>query len=309
MSDTDRDADVLRATISELLGRDAHRAILAPGALVALRLLFHHEGVSSVLLSDREYYAAAHFPDLEVHVAPFDDLGSAVERFSPGAVVASLVSWRGEVGAVDALCGSLRALTPGDGERDLRTGGGAVGARDSGAPPGGSPGGRERPLVCLDWCHAGAVGFPPADGLDADLVFGDVSKWLVPALTPDRVAFLLAREDTEPALRSCFGGLYRSGGGRTAREARWIDDARLKEVADRVRGAASDRNRLHARHQGNMELARIVARANGHPEPEAAILWFPDTSPEELDLSALPSPDLAWETDAGVRVLCQAAPT
>lgn len=276
------DGEILRATISDILGRDARSAILAPGALVALRLLFHHEGVTSVLLSDREYYAAGHFPDLEVHVAPFEDLGPAVERFSPGAVVASLVSWRGEVGEVESLCGSLRE---------------------------DSPEGRRPPLICLDWCHAGAAGFPPADGLDADLVFGDVSKWLIPAETPDRVAFLLAREELEPALRSCFGGLYRSGGGHTAREARWIDDARLKEVAERIRRATTDRARLGERHEKNMELARTVARANGHPDPEAAILWFPDTSAGDLDLGALPSPELAWETDAGVRVLCQAAPT
>jgi len=272
------DADVIRATVSGMLGRDAERAILAPGALVALRLLFHHEGVSSVLLSDREYYAAAHFPDLEVHIAPFEDLAPAAERFSPGAVVASLVSWRGEVGDVEGLCRSL-------GEVDVS------------------------PLVCLDWCHAGAVGFPEAEGLDADLLFGDVSKWLIPARAPDRMAFLLGGEDLDAPLRSCFGGLYRSGGGRTAREARWIDDARLGEVAERVRDVAIDRDRLRARHEKNMALARTMAHANGQPEPDAAILWFPDASAEALDLTALPSPGLAWETDAGVRVLCQAEPT
>lgn len=290
------DTDVLRSTISDMLGRNAGEAILAPGALVALRLLFHHRGASTILLSDREYYAAGHFPDLEVHVAPFEDMGEAVRRFSPDAVVASLVSWRGQVGDVEGLCRSLRETASGRSP--------ASDERNRSGPP--DPSGR--PLVCVDWCHAGAAGFPSAEGLSADVLFGDASKWLIPAATPDRVAFLLGGAELTPTLRSCFGGLYRSGGGRTAREARWISDATLEEVAKRVRGAASDRSRLDARHARNMELARTVAEDNGQSAPDAAILWFPGASASDLDLGALPSPELAWETEAGVRVLCQAAP-
>ena len=283
------DAGAIRSTLSDLLGRSAEEAILAPGALVALRLLFHHQGVYEVLLSDREYYAAGHFPDLEVHVAPFDELTSAAERLSPDAVVASRVSWRGRVGDVASLCEDLRTAFRG-GSRAGRTA-------------------RPRPLICVDWCHAGAVGFPSAADIRADVLFGDVSKWLIPAGTPDRLAFLLGSDELSHPLRSCFEGLYGSGGGRTAREARWIDGRILEEVARSVRGAGSDRTVLRARHEANMKLARTVAEANDHPAPESALLWFPGVAPSELDLDALPSPDLAWDTGAGVRVLCQAEPT
>lgn len=107
------DAEVVRATLSDLLERRADQAILAPGALVALRLFFHHQNVHRVLLSDREYYAAGHFPGLEVHVAPFDELVDAAQRFEPDAVLASLVSWRGQTGDVEALGRDLRERFPG----------------------------------------------------------------------------------------------------------------------------------------------------------------------------------------------------
>lgn len=290
------DADVVRTTLSDLLGREADEAILAPGALVALRLFFHHQNIHRVLLSDREYYAAGHFPGLEVHVAPFDELVDAAQRFEPDAVIASLVSWRGQVGDVEALGRALRKrFAGGPGPRRARP-------DRSGGPD------DLRPLLFVDWCHAGAAGFPSAAGLPADVVFGDASKWLIPATTSDRIAFLLGSDDLVGPLRSCFEGLHESGGGRTAREARWIDGRTLEEAAQRVRGAAADRGVLEARHSQNMELARAIAEANDRPPPATALLWFPDAGPADLDLSPLPSSDLAWETEAGVRVLCQASP-
>ncbi|MFW6199107.1 MAG: hypothetical protein ACOC8K_00915 [Gemmatimonadota bacterium] len=280
------DADVIRSTLSDLLERSAEEAILAPGALIALRLFFHQQEVYKVLLSDREYYAAGHFPDLEVHVAPFGELTSAAERLSPDAVVASLVSWRGRVGDVASLCDDLRKRFRG-GFRAGRTA-------------------RGRPLICVDWCHAGAAGFPSAVGVRSDVLFGDVSKWLIPARAPDRLAFLLGTEDLSPSLRSCFEGLHASGGGRAAREARWVDGRTLEEVARSVEGTAADRKLLRSRHEANMKLARTIAEANDHPAPASALLWFPGVGSSELELGALPSPELAWDTGAGVRVLCQA---
>lgn len=291
-------AEVIRATLSDILGRRSSEAVLAPGALVALRLFFHHQGVRTVLLSDREYYAPELFPDLEVHRAPFGELAAAAERLSPDAVVASLVSWRGEVGDVEALGRNLRKRA-GTGAGDPARGTPAEGRSTSGS---------EGPLFCVDWCHAGAVGFPSAAGLRAHVLFGDASKWLIPARTPDRLAFLLGSEDLSGPLRSCFEGLHESGGELAAREARWIDGRTLEEVARRVEGAAADRSVLRARHLENMELARSVAEANDHPPPVSALLWFPSASRSELDLDLLPSPELAWETGAGVRVLCQASP-
>ena len=283
------EADVIRSTLSDLLGRNAKEAILAPGALVALRLFFHHQGVCTVLLSDREYYAPGHFPDLQVHVAPFGELASAAERLSPDAVVASVVSWRGRVGDVASLSDELRKRFRA-GPRSGRTR-------------------RERPLICVDWCHAGAAGFPSAVGVRFDVLFGDVTKWLIPPRAPDRLAFLLGSEDLSPSLRSCFEGLHAAGGGRAAREARWIDGRTLEEVARSVDGAASDRKLLRARHEANMRLARVVAEANDHAAPASALLWFPGVRPSDLDLGALPSHEQAWDTGAGVRVICQVEPT
>lgn len=273
------DSAVLRRAVSDVLGEDAEAAILAPGALVGLRLFLRHRGTSVLLLSDREYYGPEHFPGCDVHVAPFDELASAAEAHEPDVVLASLVSWRGEVGDVEALC------------RDVR------GRSNDGGP-----------LVCVDWCHAGALGFPPAADLDADLIIGDVTKWLTPAATPDRLAFLLGREALAAPMRACFGGLHSSGGDQAAREARWVDPQALAAMADSVKRVAADRSRFATWYADNMTLARVVGAANGVEPARSAILWFPGRQKAELRLDALPSTELAWDTGSGVRVLCQASP-
>lgn len=270
---------ILHRAISTLLGYETRGVILAPGVLVALRLFLHHKGARVILLSDREYYGPEHFPGLDVHVAPFAELAPASKRLHPDAVLASVVSWTGQVADPERLV------------RDLAV-------RHQG----------HRPMVCLDWCQAGAAGFPPARGLDADLILGDATKWLVPAGIRDRLAFAVGREEGVEPLLECFAGLYLSGGYEGRREARWIDPLTLAEVASAITELEADRDRLSGRHAQNMRLARAIAQRNGLDEPESALLWFPGREPGELDLDDLPSQDLVWRIDAGVRVTCQVAP-
>lgn len=273
------EAKDMRKIVGSILGRSADDSVLAPGALVALRLFLQERDARSVLLSDREYYGPEHFPGLTVTVAPMADLATAAERTRPDLVLASLVSWRGDLADIQALASDL-----GLGERS------------------------DAPLLCVDWCHAGAAGFPSAEGLAADLVIGDATKWLTPASEPDRVAFLFALSDRVGDLAEAFSGLYLSGAPDHPRSARWVDPGVLDEMRHAVPEAALDLDRRTAWHDRNLELARRVARANGAAPPDTAIVWLPERSREDCDLSELPSEGLAWETCGGVRILCQAGP-
>ena len=56
-------ASDLRRTISELFEVSRpDRIVLAPGILVALRLLFSHLRIRRILLTGEEYYSESHFP-------------------------------------------------------------------------------------------------------------------------------------------------------------------------------------------------------------------------------------------------------
>lgn len=269
----------MRKVVGSILGRPASEAVLAPGGLVALRLFLQRRGARRVLLSDREYYGPEHFPGLTVNVAPMADLTAAAALHRPDIVLASLVSWRGDLTDIEAL-------------------GSALGLGEQPAAP----------LLCVDWCHAGAAGFPSAEGLRADLVLGDATKWLTPASEPDRLAFLLPLSDRVTDLADAFSGLYLSGAPDHPRSARWVDPAVLDEMRAAVPDAGLDPDRRASWYERNLELARRVARANGAPPPDTAIVWLPDRSRSNCDLGELPSEGLAWETCGGVRILCQAGP-
>jgi hypothetical protein len=60
-------ANDLRATISDLLEvHHSDRIILAPGILVALRVLFSHLHIERIALTSEEYYGEEHFPEATV---------------------------------------------------------------------------------------------------------------------------------------------------------------------------------------------------------------------------------------------------
>ncbi len=184
--------------------------------LSGLRQLFSVERVDRLVLTSEEYYAPRHFPTLRCDVASPSTLVARVAAARPGAVIASVVSWRGAPLPVSALFGEIRRV---------------LGART--------------PLLVADYTHAGAIGFPPVSALNADVVSGDAEKWLLPARQRSRLAFLWMRSPAvfRSAARS-FSPFFLAVDGRTdARSARWLDP---QEVRDRRRvavGQAADSTR------------------------------------------------------------------
>jgi hypothetical protein len=145
-------ANDLRATISDLLEvQHSDRIILAPGILVALRVLFSHLHIERIALTSEEYYGAEHFPGATVRAASCDALFDPRLTGDSEAVLASPASWRGARQPVAELFDSIRK----------RLGEGA-------------------PLLVADYAHAGSVGFPSVDRLGADVICGDLEKWILP---------------------------------------------------------------------------------------------------------------------------------
>ena len=158
-------ANDLRETISDLLEvHHSDRIILAPGILVALRTLFSHLQIERIALTSEEYYGVEHFPGATVRAASCDALFDPRLTGDSEAVLASPASWRGARQPVAELFDSIRK-TSGEGA----------------------------PLLVADYAHAGSVGFPSVDRLGADVICGDLEKWILPPDWNTRVAFLWFR--------------------------------------------------------------------------------------------------------------------
>ena len=155
-------ANELRRNISDLLGvRHSDRIVLAPGILVALRVLFSHLQIKRILLTSEEYYDESHFPGESVQIACCDAIPELLQKRSFDALVASPASWRGARQPVAELFGWSRKVLE-----------------------------SKAPLLVADYAHAGSIGFPPAGSLGADVVCGDLEKWILPPDWNSRVAFL-----------------------------------------------------------------------------------------------------------------------
>jgi hypothetical protein len=260
----------------------AEDLVLAPGVLAALRLLLADRGVRRLVLSDQEYYAAPHFPGMEVTVAPVADIVRRCRRARADAVVLSTISYRGMRVPFEAIVAELRD---------------SLGAR--------------APLVIADVTQNGAAGFPRIDTLGADVCCGDASKWITPIASPDRLAYLwLGSGELRAAARRLYGGFFQATTDPGADcAARWIQPEHLFELDRFVTDQRITPRRLATRHAADLELARALATVAGAPEPETAILWIPDARLARRRLSArVRREHLAWDFPGeGTRVLCQTA--
>ena len=144
-------ANDLRTKISDLLEVDhSDRIILTPGILVALRILFAHLRIERILLTSEEYYDEDHFPEQTVRIARCEAISELVLQGDCAAVIASPASWRGTRQPVAEQFASIRKAL-----------------------------GREAPLLVADYAHAGSIGFPSVDALSADVICGDLEKWIL----------------------------------------------------------------------------------------------------------------------------------
>jgi hypothetical protein len=274
-------ANDLRTTISDLLEvHHSDRIILAPGILVALRVLFSHLHIERIALTSEEYYGAEHFPGAAVRAASCDALFDPRLTGDSEAVLASPASWRGARQPVAELFDSIRK----------RLGEGA-------------------PLLVADYAHAGSVGFPSVDRLGADVICGDLEKWILPPDWNTRVAFLWFR--TQPlflqaveAFRSLFLATNTSD---VSMLARWVEPADVLTVSRGLESLGVTPDQLRARHRADMRLAReLVSHVEPARIPETSILWFEEGELDGETLEELEKLGLVWRLPGrGTRVLCR----
>ena len=280
-SETLAAASGLRSTISDLFqARPPERIVLAPGILVALQILFAHLGVRRILLTTEEYYDESHFPAQTVRVSRADAIPDLVRSQRFDAVIASPASWRGERLAVRELFQSIRDQL-----------------------------GEAAPLLVADTAHVGAVGFPTVTGLGADLVCGDLEKWILPPDRTTRIAFLWSRSQAlAEHLARAFQPFFLATEGSTAPLlARWVDPAEVLELSRWLDEHDAIREHLQERHLADLKLAAWLSRRFGHTrDPKTSILWLdPDhgTDPLVMELAKM---GLAWQLPGrGIRILCR----
>jgi hypothetical protein len=274
-------ANDLRTKISDLLEVDhADRIILAPGILVALRILFAHLRIERILLTSEEYYDEDHFPAQTVRIARCEAISDLVLQRDCEAVIASPASWRGTRQPVAEQFASIRQAL-----------------------------GREAPLLVADYAHAGSIGFPSVDALGADVICGDLEKWILPPDWNSRVAFLWFRTDglfreATAAFRPFF---LATQAPNVSMSARWVDPADVLAVSRRLADLGVTAGQLRERHRADLEFARDLAgRLRASRMPETSILWFEE---DELDgemVEDLEKMGLVWRLPGrGTRVLCR----
>ena len=274
-------ANDLRATISDLLEvPHSDRIILAPGILVALRVLFSHLHIERIALTSEEYYGAEHFPGATVHEAQCDALLDPLLTGDFEAVLASPASWRGVRQPVAELFDSIRKQF-----------------------------GRRVPLLVADYAHAGSVGFPSVDRLGADVICGDLEKWILPPDWNTRVAFLWFRTQrlflqAAEAFHSFFLATNTSD---VSLLARWVEPADVLAVSRGLASMGVTPDQLRVRHRANMRLARELASSvEPARTPETSILWFEEDELDGETLEELEKLGLAWRLPGrGTRVLCR----
>lgn len=275
-------ASALRSAISEIFDLpQPDQVVLTPGILVGLNILMGGLHVNNIALSAYEYYDEYHFPNRKTESLDVDAGIDDIQRSSPDIAIISLVTWRGKSLPVNQMFRRIRAAFS-----------------------------RNSPLLIADCAHAGAIGFPSLNEIEADIICGDICKWITPSDWQRNLAFFWFRE---PALWQKAAQTFRPYYLATHQErshllARWIDPYEVKTVVSWLTESGLNRNRLLCRHERNMELACLLSDKFGLSEsPESSILWINNESASNTALRELEQSGLAWSPpDGGVRILCRA---
>ena len=265
----------VREKIAELLKVDEpSQVILTPGILVGLRLAIASLRATKLILTTREFYQPAAFPDQQSRLVQPFELADAVRRRSD-MIIASLVDWRGDKLGIES---AFRTAKPGS-----------------------------RPVLVADYSHAGAVGFPRVAKIGADIICGDVCKWILKPGLPINFAFLCLRSATlfkrlQPAFRPFFLAVEESEGDL---RSRWLDPKDVAHVAKILSRKNFSRAGLARQHQANMRLARGITASLGLRPPRTSILWLPKKTPSRV-LAPFKKKGLVWNLPEGIRVMCRA---
>ncbi len=269
----------VRRLVADVYGASTSAVILAPGTLVALRLVFGALSTKRLVLSAEEYFDGASFPAQTVDAVAVDDVVERVVRRRPGALLLSAVTWKGERLPLEAIFGRIRSR---------------LGAR--------------APLLVADYSHAGAAGFPRVTDAGADIVAGDVTKWITPPTWPDRVGFLWFRSAGHRALaRELFGPFYLACPRPSAKlEARWVDPGAIEKIAAFQLSAKPTRRELVARCTNDLALAKRMAGWCHAPQPTSSLLWVRSAAGVAKIPKWAEDQGLLWTPPTGgVRVMCR----
>ncbi len=273
-------ADCLRAQLATVLGVPFEdRFIFTPSILAGVRILAPCLGVRRLVLTTAEYYDTAHFPGLDCHLADFSDLIQAVKVTKPEMVLASVVTWKGDLLPIGEMFRSIRQSL-----------------------------GRECPLLVADGSHVGAAGFPRLDSLCADIVCGDGSKWLLAPSKRLNVGFLWSQSvQVFSRLRPVFAPFFLAVKGASSEpSSRWIPPDHIVALQRFLSRKRLSRTKLNLLHQRNMELANdLASRSDLCVAPKTSILWFPKGTISRLPRE-LADQGLVWEFSDGTRVMCRA---
>ena len=272
-------AGQVRQLVTEVHGAASSAVVLAPGTLSGLRLVFASLGIERIALSEGEYFDAGSFPDAAVDVLDADDVLESVVRRRPNAVLLSQVTWKGERLPLEPIFRHIRRR---------------LGART--------------PLLVADYAHAGAAGFPKAAESGADIVIGDVTKWITPPTWPDRLAYLWFRSPAHRGqARRIFASFYLALAKPTAQlEARWVDPVAVEKVVAFRMSAKPTRRELVERHANDLALAKRLAGWCGVPQPSSALLWVGTAAGVAKIPKWVEDQGLLWRPAAGgARVMCR----
>jgi hypothetical protein len=275
-------ASELRSNISGIFDLcHSNQIVLTPGILVGLNILLGGLSVNNISLSRYEYYDEHHFPNSQTGSFDVENVIEHICQCSPDMAIVSLVTWRGKSLPLNNVFRQIRTAF-----------------------------GKDAPLLIADCAHAGAIGFPSMDEIEADIICGDICKWITPSEWQRNLAFLWFRdrllwEKAAQTFRPYYLAIPQE---RTHLLARWIDPYEVKTVVSWLRETRLDRNRLLQRHQHNMDLARKLSGQLGLSDPpESSILWIDDESKSTILLDELEQSELAWRPpNGGLRILCRA---
>jgi hypothetical protein len=275
-----RRARAVRKLLADVYGAAPDSAVfLAPGTLAGLRLVLEACGVKRVALSAGEYFDARSFPAARVDIVRAAALVAHLGRYRADAVVTSIVTWRGERLPLEPLFRELRR----------RMGAGT-------------------PLLVADFSHAGAAGFPRVADSGADVVVGDVTKWITPPPAPDRLAYLWFRTAGLRLLaQRVFAPFYLAAvkPGATL-EARWVDPEAVAQVAERQRARRVTRKGLMRRYRSDLKLAARMARWCFAAAPTSSLVWIRSAAGMARIPDWVRERGLLWRPPGGgARVMCR----
>jgi len=272
----------IRQAFADLFDALPDRIILVPSILAALQILFAKFRVRRVLLTDGEYYGAPHFPAQGIESVDVRNLVKRTNELQPDAVIASVVTWKGDVHPCAELFSEIRRVQ-----------------------------GREgTPLLVADYCHAGAIGFPSVKKLAADVVCGGPGKWVTPPLWNSKLGFLwFGSGALFSQAKTAFVPFFLA----TDRHppflvSRWIDPAEVCALDAWLARHRLDRSALGEQVRADRKFAAHLAAQFGIPCNQSNILWLDRSQAADKRVRRLERLGLTWKMpDGRIRILCRAS--